>query len=143
MEMAPASLSRMNVCGDCGALVGEVQGRRPWPSTQRGPCPRHAEPDDEPRWEGYLLKGAQAREPVEVHRFLEKMKAIFATSRLVREWGREVVRRNLDALGEPRTEAVPAPRYLEGIRESVEADDRFREMCAFLQRRANEDRPAR
>lgn len=200
MKISPNDVAAMSVCGDCGALVGQVRGRRHHPLTQRGSCPAHVGPENEGRWDGfdfnlavelcqccgrialwsgnrfsvwfcepclrrvghlngrhgrcvispgrhsvhagYMLNGRQAADPVEVHAFVEAMNSVWAASEILREWGAEVVRLNLEEIGLSRAAVVPAGDYLSKVGKGVSAGERFERMYAYLQERAAEGRPA-
>lgn len=188
----PDEVPEMEVCHDCGQVVGRFFFAPHDFRVQHGRCPAHAAPEAETaRWPGYdynlhadlcrccgraplasgsrwsvwfcqackeqvellnarhgrcivpigrhsvhaghVLSEDQARDPAAIDAFLATMNALGQVHDVLRRWAEGVVRRNLDAIGVAAGEAVLLERYWSAVRGRVDPDDRFREMCGFLE----------
>lgn len=120
-----SSGSRWSVwfCGACKEQVGLLNGRHGRCIVPIGRHSVHA---------GHVLSGDQAGDPVAVEGFLSAMKALGPVHGLLHEWMREAVRRNFRDAGFRPERTVPLQEYWAAVRTSVDPDDRFREMCAYL-----------
>lgn len=111
-------------CKACKEQVGLLNGRHGRCIVPIGRHSVHA---------GYMLSGDQARNPVAVETFVSSMKSIFAVHGPLADWMREAVHRNFRDVGLPVNRPVPLARYWAEVRGRVDPDDRFREMCGFLE----------
>lgn len=112
-------------CASCKEQIGLLNGRHGRCIVPIGRHSVHA---------GHVLSGDQARDPVAVEGFISTMKAVGRVQGLLHEWLRETVRRNFRDAGLPERRPVPLEEYWVAVRTSVEPDDRFRELCAYLER---------
>lgn len=87
---------------------------------------------------GLSLTRDQIVKGLDVHIFIGRWNAVADVMSLLSDWQRIVVRRNLKVIRTAEGSAVPAPDYCAKMKVLVDPMDRFREMCAYLDRRARE-----
>ena len=111
-------------CQACKEQVGLLNGRHGRCIVPIGRHSVHA---------GHLLSGEQAGDPVAVEGLLSTMKALGRVHELLHEWVREAVRRNFRDVGFAPDRPVPLEAYWLAVRTGVDPDQRFRELCAYLE----------
>lgn len=113
-------------CLDCKEQVGLLNGRH---GRCIVPIGRHSV------HYGYTLRADELDDPVAVEAFLSTTKAMGAVIGAVSDWYHEAVGRNLEAVEPGIVEPMPVEEYCREVALSVGPRDRFREMCAYLDRR--------
>ena len=116
-------------CEACKQEVGLLNGRHGRCVVPIGRHSVHA---------GWLLKGDQIDNGLDVHLFTEAWNATVSVMRVLSEWQRITVRRNLEAGGAPPRSRVPLPEYVRTAELQIDAMARFREMCEYLDWRGRE-----
>lgn len=113
-------------CAACKEQVGLLNGRH---GRCVVPIGRHSV-----QW-GYMLTGEQADNPVNVHLFVEGLRSVFESMRVLSDWGAEAIGRNLEALGAGRGSVILLDEYCREAQERIDPMQRFRQMCEYLAER--------
>lgn len=123
-----ASGSKWSVwfCVECKRRVGLLNGRH---GRCIVPIGRHSV------HYGYPLGVHEVGDAVSCQAFIDASKAMGVAIRVLTDWYHEAVRRNLDAVAPGDPDPMPIWMYCPEVARKVDPMERFREMCAYLDRR--------